>query len=125
MKSSKSAALSAKRNHKQYRYLKTKEILEKKKGWVGTQGGLKGFIDESIEGIKNGEYQYCEDDGPIGRIPKYIGGILYYTNWATLDCFKQIYNWHVHGETPDEDCMITLKNNRLSLRRRYKPVPKQ
>jgi len=68
-----------------YEHWTSEKIRREGSGWIGTSGGLKGFLKKTVEELENGEYEYTPDsDGPI-RIKDY--------RWIKLDYFNQIYNY--------------------------------
>jgi len=69
--------------------IKTHEIITKISGFVGTSGGLIGFIRQSTNGMKDVEYQYSDSDNPPNA------------NWISVDDFKQIYNWRKNATPPN------------------------
>jgi len=100
-----------------YEYWTTKNILEKekvkeKKGWVGTERGLEGFLKKTAKELEKGKYEYTPDsEGPIR---------INISKWISLDDFIEIYNYQVEGITPSDTFMRKLRVKGLNhlLRRR-------
>lgn len=97
----------AKKKYVPYKKLATSEILEKKKGWVGKLGGLKGLVNLSLKELKNRKYQYCPDTPDR----------VYLTNWITWDDFMQVHDYKAHGTTPSNDLVKRAEDKGIFFRR--------
>ena len=73
-----------------YEKSKGKDIFKYKSGWVGTQKGMKGFLEKTSNQLQEGEYEYCPST-PLRTSLK---------NWISIYDFQQIYNWKTKGIPP-------------------------
>jgi len=83
-----------------YEAIEVSKILRKEKGFVGTMGGLKRFLEKSPQDLKEGKFIYSSIK-PDRRDD---------SGWIPLDWFKQIYNRTVNGEKLSTEFLQELEN---------------